>query len=41
MKFKFMTIVPNFSVSQLRNNLISTGCVCFNKFFVIWGFQSL
>ena len=34
MKFKFITIVFNFSVSQLRNNFISTGLVCFIKLFV-------
>ena len=28
MQFKFITIVLNFSVSQLRHNFISTGFVC-------------
>ena len=35
MKFKFITIVLNFCISQLRNNFISTGFVCFIKLFVI------
>ena len=41
MKFKFITIVLNFSISQLRNNFISTGFVCFIKFFLLLVFFKL
>ena len=34
-------IILNFSVSQLIDNLISTGLVCLIKFFVIRGSQCL
>ena len=40
MKFKFITIVPNFTISPLRNNLIATGFVCYIKFFVINFFKA-
>ena len=41
MKFKFITIVLNFSVSHLRNNFISNGFVCFIKLCVTWGVSML